>query len=127
MLRKEDRPVTHTHTYTYIYREREKTRDSSTVQRWATGWMIGGSSPGRGRNFSLHHHVQNGSGAHPASYPMGIGVLSLGVKRPGRGDYHSPPPSADVKECVELYLHSPNTLSWHGPQLKDRDNFLIRT
>jgi len=23
-------------------------------------------------NFSLHHHVQNGSGAHPASYPMGI-------------------------------------------------------
>jgi hypothetical protein len=21
-------------------------------------------------NFSLHHHVQNGSGAHPASYPM---------------------------------------------------------
>jgi hypothetical protein len=22
-------------------------------------------------NFSLHHHVQNGSGAHPASYTMG--------------------------------------------------------
>jgi hypothetical protein len=22
-------------------------------------------------NFSLHHHVQNSSGAHPASYPMG--------------------------------------------------------
>jgi hypothetical protein len=22
-------------------------------------------------NFSLHHHVQNGSAAHPASYPMG--------------------------------------------------------
>jgi len=22
-------------------------------------------------NFSLHHHVWNGSGAHPASYPMG--------------------------------------------------------
>jgi hypothetical protein len=22
-------------------------------------------------NFSLHHHVQNGSGAHPVSYPMG--------------------------------------------------------
>jgi len=21
-------------------------------------------------NFSLHYHVQNGSGAHPASYPM---------------------------------------------------------
>jgi hypothetical protein len=22
-------------------------------------------------NFSLHHRVQTGSGAHPASYPMG--------------------------------------------------------
>jgi hypothetical protein len=21
-------------------------------------------------NFSLHHHVQNGTGAHPASYPL---------------------------------------------------------
>jgi hypothetical protein len=25
-----------------------RSRDSSVVQRWATGWMIGGSSPGRG-------------------------------------------------------------------------------
>jgi hypothetical protein len=25
--------------------------------------------------FSLCHHVQTGSGAHPASYPVGIGVL----------------------------------------------------
>jgi hypothetical protein len=24
-------------------------------------------------NLSLHHRVQNGSGAHPASFPMGIG------------------------------------------------------
>jgi hypothetical protein len=23
------------------------------------------------RSFSLHHHVQNGSGVHPVSYPMG--------------------------------------------------------
>jgi hypothetical protein len=25
---------------------------------------------------------------------------------------HSLPSSADVKECLELYLHSPNTPSW---------------
>jgi hypothetical protein len=31
----------------------------------------------------------------------------LGVKRPGREAGHSPPSSAEVKECVELYLHSP--------------------
>jgi hypothetical protein len=39
-------------------------------------------------------------------------VLSLGVKRPGRESDHSSPSSAEVKECVELYLHSPVRL--HG-------------
>jgi hypothetical protein len=36
---------------------------------------------------------------------------------------HSPPSSAEVKECVELYLQSPNTPSWCGARLKHRDNF----
>jgi len=27
---------------------------------------------------------------------------------------HSPPSSAKVKECMELYLHSPNMPSWCG-------------
>jgi hypothetical protein len=27
--------------------------------------------PAGAGNFSLHHRVQNSSGAHPASYPMG--------------------------------------------------------
>jgi hypothetical protein len=35
----------------------------------------------------------------------------------GREADHSPPSSAEVKECVELYLHSPNTTSWRGAQL----------
>jgi hypothetical protein len=35
------------------------------------------------------------------------GALFLGVNRPGREADHSPPYSAEVKECVELYLHSP--------------------
>jgi hypothetical protein len=30
---------------------------------------------------------------------------------------HSPPFSAEVKEWVELYLHSPNMPSWRGAQL----------
>jgi hypothetical protein len=42
------------------------------------------------------------------------GALSLGVKRPGREADHSSPSSAEVKECVDLYLHSPNTSSWGG-------------
>jgi hypothetical protein len=47
----------------------------------------------------------------------------LGVKRPGCEADHSPPSSAEVKECVALYLHSPNTPSWHGAHLKHRDTF----
>jgi hypothetical protein len=50
-------------------------------------------------NISLHHHVQNGSGAHPASYLMGTGGSFLGgVKRPGRDADYSPPSNAEVKE-----------------------------
>jgi hypothetical protein len=70
-----------------------------------------------------HHRVQNGSGAHPASYPMGTRALSPEVKRLEREADHSPPSSAKVKKWVELYLHSPNTPSCCGAQWKHRDNF----
>jgi hypothetical protein len=36
--------------------------------------------PAGAGNFSLHHRVQNGSGAHPASYPMGNRGSLLGGK-----------------------------------------------
>jgi hypothetical protein len=49
-------------------------------------------------NFSLHHRVQYGFGAHPGSYPVGTRVLSLWVKRSGREADHSPPSTAAVKE-----------------------------
>jgi hypothetical protein len=50
-------------------------------------------------------------------------IPSLGVKRLGREADHSLPSSAEVKEWLELYRHSPNTLLWRGAQLKHRDNF----
>jgi hypothetical protein len=34
-------------------------------------------------NFSLHHRVQKGSGAYPASYPMGTGDSFPGGKAAG--------------------------------------------
>jgi hypothetical protein len=34
-------------------------------------------------NFSLHHRVHNGSGAHPASYPMGTRGSFPGGKAAG--------------------------------------------
>jgi hypothetical protein len=35
--------------------------------------MIGVRFPAGAGNFSVRHHVQTGSGAHPTSYPMGTG------------------------------------------------------
>jgi hypothetical protein len=83
----------------------------------ATGYglddrIIGVHFPAGDWNFSLRHRVQTGSGAHPVSYPMDTGALYLGVKRPGTEADHSLPSSVEVKECVELYLHSSNTSSW---------------
>jgi hypothetical protein len=43
------------------------------------------------------------------------GAISLGVKRPGREANRSS--SVAIKECVELYLHSPNTCSLRGAYL----------
>jgi hypothetical protein len=39
--------------------------------------------PARAGNFSLHYRVQNGSGAHRASYPMGTRGSFLGRKAAG--------------------------------------------
>jgi hypothetical protein len=38
-------------------------------------------SPAEAKDFSFSLCVQNGSGAHPVSCPVGTGVLSKGVKR----------------------------------------------
>jgi hypothetical protein len=64
--------------------------------------------------MSRRHRVQTGSGAHPDSYPIGTGGLSLGVKRLGREADHSPPFSAEVIEYVDLYLHNHYMPSWRG-------------
>jgi hypothetical protein len=39
--------------------------------------------PAGAGNFSLHHRVHNGSGAHLASYPMGTGGSFPGGKAAG--------------------------------------------
>jgi hypothetical protein len=68
--------------------------------------MIGVRFPMGVGKFYLRHHVQTGSGAHPASYPIGTGGSFHGGKVAGREADHSPSSSAKVKERVELYLHS---------------------
>jgi len=69
--------------------------------------MIGFSFPAGAGNFSLRHRVQTGSRAHPASYSVDSGGSFPGLKWPGREADHSPPCSAEVNECMELYFYYP--------------------
>jgi hypothetical protein len=65
---------------------------------WTIG-VLGFDFPAGDGNFSLHHRVQNVSGAHPASLSNGYqGLFSLGVKRLGLEADQSPPSNAEVKE-----------------------------
>jgi hypothetical protein len=77
-------------------------RDSSVGIALGYGLDDRGSKvrfPAGAGNFSLHHHVQNGSGTHPASYPVGTRGSLPRVKRPEREADHSPPSSAEVKNA----------------------------
>lgn len=68
------------------------------------------SIPGVERDYSLLHNVQNGSGTHPASYPIVIGgspVRGEGVKWSGREADHSPPSSTEIKKKGDLCLCPP--------------------
>jgi hypothetical protein len=86
-------------------------------------WKIGvlGFDSQRGLGI-FHHRVQSGSGAHPASYPMGTRGSFPGVKPPGREADHSPPSSAGVKNAWS-YTSTPPVrlhgvvLSWAQGQL----------
>jgi hypothetical protein len=55
------------------------------------------------RKLPLLHIVHTLPEAHPASSPMGIRDSSLGVKRLGREADHSPPTSAEVKDCGAIH------------------------
>jgi hypothetical protein len=51
----------------------------------------------RQEDFSSNLCIQTGSGAHPASCPMGTGdTFSGGKERPGHDANHSPPSSTEV-------------------------------
>jgi hypothetical protein len=80
-----------------------KSRDSSVGIALGYGLDDRGSRvrfPAGAGNFSLHHRVQNGSGAHPSSYPMGTRGSFPGVKRPG------------VKLTTHLYVMQRSKNEW---------------
>jgi hypothetical protein len=92
-----------------------------TAQWYSTGLRAGWSGdrvPAGAVNFSLHHRVQTESGAHPASYLMGTRGSFPGGKAAGGWSWPLTSTYFRGHECVDIYLHSPNTTSWRGAQLK---------
>jgi hypothetical protein len=79
---------------------------AQSVQCVTTDWTTGVRSPTGTEDFSSSPCVQTGSGAHPASYPVGTG----GKARPGRDTDHSPPSSAEVKNEQEFSSSRPMRL-----------------
>jgi hypothetical protein len=76
--------------------------------------------PAGAGNFCLYYRVQDGSGTHPASYPMRTGgVLSLGVKWPGREAGPSSPRSRMRGAIPPLPQHV--IIAWC--LVKHKDNF----
>jgi hypothetical protein len=73
--------------YIYIY--------TCTIlnMRLATGWTVRGSNPGGGEIFRTRPDRPWGP---PSLLYSGYRVFA-GVKRPGRGADHPPPPSAEVE------------------------------
>jgi len=81
--------------------------------------------PAEAGNFSPHHSVQSGSGAHPASYPMGIRGCFHGGKAAGEWSWPPNPISCRGQRVSGAISPLPNTPSWRGAQLKNRDNFIF--
>jgi hypothetical protein len=83
-----------------------------------------GSVLGRGSEqiFSLHHHIQTGSGDHAASIQSVPVALSLGVKQLGCEADHLSPASAEVKNAWSYNPILPYVfMVWR--LIKHRDNF----
>jgi hypothetical protein len=84
-------------------------RVSSAVQRWATGWMIGGSSPGRGWEFFSSPPRPDRSGGPPRLLSNGYrGFFPWGGGGSKTATHHQVPRSRMRGAIPPL----PNTPSW---------------
>jgi hypothetical protein len=84
--------------------------------------MIWVRMPARAGNFSLHHRVQNGSGAHPASYPMGTKGSFLGGNAAGReADLRLMPRSKNVWSYISTPPYA--FMAWYLVKHRDRFTF----
>jgi hypothetical protein len=92
-------------------------RTGAGIAQWCStqpqgGWW-GVQVPEGAGNFSLHHHFQTSSGAHPASCPVGIRGPLPGERLPRRETDDSPPSSVKVRNAWS-YTSTPQyaSMAW---------------
>jgi hypothetical protein len=100
-------------TFALLYRNTKRAGIAQSVWRMTMGWTVGWSrfESWRGLGISLFDTV-SGTALWPTQPPFQW--VPAGVKRPGFEAYLSPQFNAEVKECVDLYLHSPVRLKCRG-------------
>jgi hypothetical protein len=97
-------------------RSGRRTRIAQSDSDYTTG-CTQVSISGRARFFSSPRRPDR-LWAHPATCPMGTGVFSSGVNRPGREANHSPSSSTEVKNAC-----SNTSTPWRGVLFEPGGNF----
>jgi hypothetical protein len=80
-------------------------------------WKIAVRFPAKAGNFSIRHRVQTGSGAHPASYPIGTVGSFLGGKTAGAWSWQLTSISCRGERMRGAIPPPPNTSSCRGAEL----------
>ena len=102
-------PPQNLHTFFQVIIRATLGLDSSVGIGTTTVWKVRGSNSD-GKYFSAP--IQTGPGIHQASRTIGIGSISLRVKRSERGVEHPPQSSTEFKVRVNVYYYSSSGHVW---------------
>lgn len=86
------------------------------VSEWGKKNDDWGSIPSKGRCFSVPHHIQAISGAHPVSYPLGTPCYLPGGRMSEHKPGQLPQSSGKMKKAWNCFCIIPYIL-WHCAKL----------
>jgi len=103
-----------------------RSRDSSVTTETRLRAGRPGFDSRQGLGIFFRHRVQTYPGAHSASFPVGSGALTLGVKRRGHEADHSIPSTAEVKYAWSYISTLPYAfMAWCLVEYRDNSTFYL--